>query len=316
MTLPLVSIIIPTFNRAHLIGETLDSVLAQTYVNWECIVVDDGSTDGTSDLMAEYVKKDNRLKYVRRPDTYISGGNGARNYGFELSKGDYIQWFDSDDLMLPDKLKHKLTLFENNNYDFVVCKGAEITLENRTAPVLKWHLDNEGNLFLNHIIGKTIFGTNGPLFKRSYLKNKLLFDENLIIKQEWEFFNRLLVEKPKVGILNQHLYLYRVYSSSKRKVFNFEKIRHAMKAQRKILRLVNTSNYLNNDEDFIYRKYVFNTFLGHLRHVKIHGNLYDYLYLFITLIMSVNINLIKRSFLILKNKPQIIRNTLYLIFKK
>ena len=68
---PLVSIIIPTYNRAHLIGETLDSVLAQTYQNWECIIVDDGSSDNTDDVVNDYVKKDPRFKYYYRPDEHL-----------------------------------------------------------------------------------------------------------------------------------------------------------------------------------------------------------------------------------------------------
>ena len=70
---PLVSVIIPTYNRAHLIGETLDSVLAQTYQNWECIIVDDGSSDDTDEVIGEYVKKDNRFKYYHRPDEHLPG---------------------------------------------------------------------------------------------------------------------------------------------------------------------------------------------------------------------------------------------------
>src|SRR5690554_5799485 len=104
---PLVSIIIPTFNRAHLIGETLDSVLAQTYHNWECIVVDDGSTDNTDEVMAEYIAKDARFQYHHRPAVKSKGANACRNYGFEKSKGAYIQWFDSDDLMHPEKIAIK-----------------------------------------------------------------------------------------------------------------------------------------------------------------------------------------------------------------
>ena len=65
---PLVSIIIPTYNRAHLIGETLDSVLAQTYQNWECIIVDDGSSDNTDEVIGAYVEKDSRFKYYHRSD--------------------------------------------------------------------------------------------------------------------------------------------------------------------------------------------------------------------------------------------------------
>lgn len=84
---PLVSIIIPTYNRAHLIGETLDSVLAQTYKNWECIIVDDGSSDNSDEIIDECVKKDARFKYYQRPDEHLPGGNGARNYGFRMSRG-------------------------------------------------------------------------------------------------------------------------------------------------------------------------------------------------------------------------------------
>jgi len=102
---PLISIIIPTYNRAHLIGETLDSIIAQTYQNWECIVVDDGSDDDTEEVMKSYIQNDNRIYYYHRPEEHLPGGNGARNFGFEKSTGEYIQWFDSDDLMEPNSIK-------------------------------------------------------------------------------------------------------------------------------------------------------------------------------------------------------------------
>jgi len=110
MTTPLVSIIIPTYNRAHLIGETLDSIIAQTYTNWECIVVDDGSTDNTDKLLAEYCKKDARFKYHHRPKNRLKGGNAARNYGFELSKGEYLIFLDSDDLLEESCIKERCRL--------------------------------------------------------------------------------------------------------------------------------------------------------------------------------------------------------------
>lgn len=68
---PLVSIIIPTYNRAHLIGETLDSVLAQTYINWECIIVDDRSTDDTKEVIDSYLYGDVRFSYFKRPEKYF-----------------------------------------------------------------------------------------------------------------------------------------------------------------------------------------------------------------------------------------------------
>src|SRR5690606_26958451 len=132
MKQPLVSIIIPTFNRAHLIGETLDSVLAQTYLNWECIVVDDGSTDDTDALMSEYIAKDSRFQYYHRPDAHKPGGNGARNYGFDQSKGGYIQWFDDDDLMCEDFLFSKLEIF-SNDIEFIISGGYYFYFDGRKS---------------------------------------------------------------------------------------------------------------------------------------------------------------------------------------
>ena len=99
-----VSVIIPCYNQANFLDETLQSVLNQTYTNWECIVVDDGSTDNTVLIIEDYCLKDHRFQIVTRPKSKIKGANSCRNYGFEKSQGAYIQWFDSDDLMRKDKL--------------------------------------------------------------------------------------------------------------------------------------------------------------------------------------------------------------------
>ena len=77
----LVSIIIPTFNRANLISYTLDSVLNQDYTSWECLVVDDGSTDKTQEVVLGYIQKDSRIKLLHRPNDWIKGANSCRNYG-------------------------------------------------------------------------------------------------------------------------------------------------------------------------------------------------------------------------------------------
>ena len=122
MNIPLVSIIIPTYNRAHLLGETLESVLAQTYENWECLIIDDGSIDATDELMDFYCEKDSRIKYYHRPDIRQKGANACRNYGFEMCKGEFIQWFDSDDIIHADKLKIQVAALYNNNYNYSVCQ--------------------------------------------------------------------------------------------------------------------------------------------------------------------------------------------------
>ncbi|SDS84057.1 glycosyltransferase family 2 protein [Winogradskyella sediminis] len=187
---PLVSIIIPTYNRAHLISETLDSVLAQTYQNWECIVVDDGSTDGTDQLMASYCAKDSRFHYHHRPDDRLPGGNAARNYGFELCKGEYVQWFDSDDLMKKTLIDHQLHNIGDNH------KGISICLLDRynedfsklLRPAKKHEI--KYSIYSDFIL--RIFKANlqTTFFKKTTLDD-YQFDEKLRKSQEVEFLQRV-----------------------------------------------------------------------------------------------------------------------------
>ncbi|HAB28701.1 MAG TPA: hypothetical protein DCE27_14135 [Xanthomarina gelatinilytica] len=210
---PLVSIIIPTYNRAHLIGETLDSVLAQTYQNWECLVVDDGSTDGTEAIVQPYVKKDVRFHYHKRPDTHLSGGNGARNYGFALSKGDYIQWFDDDDVMLPGFLKSKLSVF-SENIDIVICIGSKVDKNLNSQGVLS--VDDAMSLYKGFVLWRNQIITNCVMFKRQFLIDKTLFNPQILRGQESEFFSRLFFELPteRFIILHEPLFLYRQHETT------------------------------------------------------------------------------------------------------
>jgi glycosyltransferase involved in cell wall biosynthesis len=95
---PLVSVVIPTYNRGYVIGEALESVMAQTYPRLEVIVVDDGSTDDTAEVVARFGE---RVRYVRQDNQGLAG---ARNTGLAHSSGEYVAWFDSDDLCAPGKL--------------------------------------------------------------------------------------------------------------------------------------------------------------------------------------------------------------------
>ncbi|REE24456.1 glycosyltransferase involved in cell wall biosynthesis [Winogradskyella pacifica] len=212
---PLVSIIIPTFNRAHLIGETLDSVLAQTYQNWECIVVDDGSTDGTDLLLATYCQQDSRIQYHHRPNNRLKGGNTCRNYGFELSKGEFINWFDSDDLYLPDALKTISSAFKTNT-DVVISPMARF--DGETKHYLGVNTIEKVPLIPAYLVGEVAFYTDGPTWKRSFLEQQeLLFAEDLPIIQDWDFNLRMLYQNPNIVLLTDALIKYRVHNQSLQK---------------------------------------------------------------------------------------------------
>lgn len=215
MSLPLISIIIPTYNRAHLISETLDSIITQTYTNWECIIVDDGSTDHTEETVAEYIKKDARFQYHIRPDTHKPGGNGARNYGFSLSKGEYINWFDSDDLMHPEKLEIQYNLLNSSPYiDFVISQTA--FFNNSTDKIIGlWNKSIKSDDNLNDFILKKIgWSTSSPLWRKSsILKNNLKFDERLKNGQDFKFHVEVLMLGLKFKAINENLTFNRVHQT-------------------------------------------------------------------------------------------------------
>ena len=211
---PLVSIIIPTYNRAHLIGETLDSVLAQTYQNWECIVVDDGSTDGTDEVMAAYMAKDTRFQYHHRPKDRLPGGNAARNYGFEVSRGEYIQWFDSDDLMLTEYLSTRIDAFTAKTL-FVICSGTYVSEKLEYIKSIEYN--NTLNLFKDYVLWDLKVFTPSVLIRKKYLIGKELFSLSIQRGQETEFFSRLFFQVKPINyrILNKPLFLYRQHESTK-----------------------------------------------------------------------------------------------------
>ena len=143
----LVSIITPTYNCGKFIAETMDSVINQSYENWEMIIVDDCSTDNTKEVVEEYIKKDNRIKYHILEKN--SGAAVSRTKAMELAKGKYIAFLDSDDLWTKDKLEKQIKFMEENNYNFT-CTDYE-------------QIDEKGNSLNKIIKTKTKTNYNGVL---------------------------------------------------------------------------------------------------------------------------------------------------------
>lgn len=217
---PLVSIIIPTYNRAHLIGDTLESVYSQSYANWECIVVDDGSSDNTEEVVMDFVRKDQRFQFHHRPAHHRAGGNGARNYGFSLAKGELVNWFDSDDLLLEKFIESKVDLFvENDDLEVVVSKTIlKFKKDNTEKFETRTHASD--NLLEDFITAKISWYIHDPMWKRSFLLDKKLFSEELLKGQDRDFHCRILLTEPQIYFLDEYLFIYFIHED--RKTANYD----------------------------------------------------------------------------------------------
>lgn len=129
MTDKLVSIVMPTYNCAPFIAETIRSIQTQTYGSWEIVIVDDCSTDNTREIVEEMIKEDPRIKYYCLETN--SGAAVARTKSIELCEGEYIAFCDSDDLWMPDKLERQIAFMEENGYAFTCTAYEQIDEESK-----------------------------------------------------------------------------------------------------------------------------------------------------------------------------------------
>ena len=196
MKQPLVSIIITCFNQAHCIANTLESIVSQTYTNWECIIVDDGSFDDSAEVIKEFIKDDTRFTYLFQDNQGVAR---ARNKGFALATGSFINFMDGDDTFLPDKLKEQIQVFKDNpeiavcicDHQFYLEKEGvykyyefeKLTIKPLEQILFKWH-------------NGVAFPPHAALYKRSiWNKDELPFPEDYKYRCEDWVFNVLVALK-------------------------------------------------------------------------------------------------------------------------
>jgi len=179
---PLVSIIIPAYNRAGLIGETLQSVINQTYTNWECIVVDDGSTDNTKEVVKEYTSVYSNIQFHLRT-TAPKGAPTCRNVGFQHSEGEYVLFLDSDDLLPSNFLISQVQSLQNTKFGAVI--SSIKTFQNEIAHTSEWPFQNNDISLINYLNGTCAWRTSAVLWKRTAYKKTKGFHPELKAYQDW-----------------------------------------------------------------------------------------------------------------------------------
>lgn len=196
-----VSVIIPTYNRGHLIAQTLDSVVQQTYQSWECIVVDDGSTDDTETVVQSYAAKDDRFKFYHRPHQHQPGGNGARNFGVTQSNGDLLVFLDSDDLLAEASLKDRVTQFKQASADILISHTGTFKLNIGDSERI-WNMV-EPSSSITTLIKRFIsmdmpWHTTGVTWSSTFFKSTSGWNEQLKAWQDWELHCRVLFSDPSI----------------------------------------------------------------------------------------------------------------------
>jgi glycosyltransferase involved in cell wall biosynthesis/Flp pilus assembly protein TadD/uncharacterized Rossmann fold enzyme len=184
---PMVSIVMAAFNAAATIGESIESILKQSYQNWELLIIDDGSTDDTLNISSLYVNKDKRIRVLPNKSKGVSS---ARNLGISKSRGDFIAFLDADDIYYDNAIAFRAQLLASQNEISAVFCETELTDCNLKP--LGWVLsENKAEITFNDFYGNPVH-LNALMVKKAILEEKcVIFDEQLTNGEDWLFQSRI-----------------------------------------------------------------------------------------------------------------------------
>lgn len=209
-----ISVVIPTYNRAHLIIESLQSVLDQTLQPYEIIVVDDFSTDNTEEI----VKSLNSplIKFVK--NSRKKGANGARNTGILMAQGEYIAFHDSDDIWFPKKLEEQYLILKKYTENYICfCSMVSVNAQKQENIIPKRHVST--SMVPKILENRNVISTQ-TIFMHSKLAKDVLFDEDLKRYQDWDFVLRLIDRNVLVFHLNKILVKQNINETSITQIHN------------------------------------------------------------------------------------------------
>lgn len=205
---PLISVIVPCYNQAQYLDECLQSVLAQTYLHWECIIVNDGSPDNTAEVAAKWLEKDSRFIYVEKEN---GGLSSARNAGLQKASGEWLQFLDCDDTLEPDKFEKSLSSIQSES---VFITQFSLLMQTGKRPgynVLRSEMMTFQNILCDWGINFTIPIHCGLIHKK--LLRDFAFDLTVQSMEDWLLWLHIFHQNPAVKIINQPLANYRKQDS-------------------------------------------------------------------------------------------------------
>nr|WP_067063017.1 glycosyltransferase family A protein [Mucilaginibacter sp. L294] len=251
---PLISVIIPNYNYSDYIITALESVAAQTYGNWECIIVDDGSTDNSREVINDFItrSRDNRFMLLQIAN---SGTSAAKNVGLKKAKGVLIQFLDADDLIESHKLESQLEIILKNRANLVFAESKFFTEENGSRSYFvkfpKGYLADETLVdfaLLERIITNNLVTISSPLFIKAGAP-KEGFVENLNNNEDWLFWVKIAFQRPLFLIDRSDLSQTLIRGHQKSAMQNSEKMyRGEIVVRAEIERLINHSGWLSTEQ--------------------------------------------------------------------
>ena len=238
----MISIITPIYNSEFFLRECLDSILSQTYKEFEIICVNDGSIDSSGKICKEYYRKDDRIVYIEQTN---GGVSSARNRALKEAKGDYICFVDSDDMIESHYLETLLDMAKDGS--FAVCSYSReySQLTNGTTRVTKY----EARDFIRHILNESIEHPNiwMMLFKNSIIQTQHLdFTLGCVRNEDTEFYMKYLVHENKVVVSDYKGYFYRDNETSAAHQFNIKSLTF-IEADARIAEVLKNNNIIGDD---------------------------------------------------------------------
>src|SRR3989338_533004 len=212
--MPKISVIIPTYNYGSHISEAIESVLAQSYRNFEAIIVDDGSTDKTAEVVKRFRRQyPNEIQYLYQEN---AGSGAARNNGIRRSRGEYIAFLDADDIWQPTKLEQQISILEKNNMVSLNFTNASI-LKNGKISGVYVRADDKTKLssdLFYHLLLRNFVPFSSIMVKRSVFESAGFFDEAIHYSEDTEWLLRI-ARVCSIGYIDQCLVSYRVHEANK-----------------------------------------------------------------------------------------------------
>lgn len=205
--MPKVSVIIPVYNTENYLRECLDSVLAQTFTDFEVLVINDGSTDGSGRICDEYAQKDARVKVFHKEN---GGVSSARNLGLDHAKGDWVCFVDSDDEVLEDALQNYVNCIKSTDADIIISNYI-VKYENGIENSVKVRIgtsDLQNNDLIKDIIDGKIHGSLCNKIIKADILKKFRFDPDITYMEDKFLLIKMLLREPNVFFMNKSTYVY------------------------------------------------------------------------------------------------------------